>query len=188
MEFKQTSGTTMDPFVCDFIRQLRAHEWLSQSTFYYACERNTGHEAMRHAMALRNEFNVKHITQNPERGPGLWTDATSKYEYGEYLRGALDRDALFWMRDFACLHGNTDERRQAIKNKAYEELGNVQKIIKTSTDGWSAPRVGWSGKYGYDGKIVEGQNDDLVVVLGIGSREVRRIKADGKARVWTGQL
>ena len=184
----QTDGTTIDPFVQSFVRQLRSHPWLDRAVFYYGCERNTGMEAMRHASALRNEFNVKHLMENPERGPGLWTSPTSKYEYGEYLRGALNRRSLLWLNDFICLQGNTDRRRDEIRQKAYEELNNVQKIVKSSSDDMRPPRIGWSGKFGYDGKVVEGQNDDMVIVIGICCREARRITVDGRANVWTGPL
>lgn len=142
-------------------------------------------EAMRHAKALRHEFNLFHIVKDPKNGPGLWTDSGTKYTYGEKLREALVYNRLVWMQDFICLGDNITARREELMKNFYTELGNVQKVIKLSNDPMRPPKIGWSGKLGYDGKRVEGQNDDCAVVAGICTKVIWEIMNKGPPNVWT---
>jgi hypothetical protein len=170
------------------IEGLRKDPFLKDAAIILISEKNTGFESARHwkiveeyqpAYAMyENQRNLDDVVNTEEEDPGVTTTAHTKNLYARAISDALGKRRIYFYDRMVV--GNPwmkpkESRASIIKAKLTTQMSNSRRKLPlmgiehggSSTLGSHTVTVTWSGKIGPDGKIVPGQNDDLVVIFGL---------------------
>jgi hypothetical protein len=117
-------------------------------------------------------IDMNQAENTPQKDPGMFTTWFLKNEYYESLTYALRYNKIRfyvnwisanpWLKPY-----NT--RKRTMLSMLITQLSNCRKRLGNpgSTSGINAQKVTWSGKFDSEGKVVVGQNDDLVMTLAL---------------------
>jgi len=165
------------------LEKLRSDPFLRDAWIILVYEKNTGYEAG-HNWKIVNEYQPAYAVyeklveadkamDTPNQDPGINTTVFLKNEYAGVLSKALMKKKIYFYTDCVCANPwkrPYETRLETSKTELYRQLANCRKQLPSMDPtrahlGTMAPRVTWSGKIGHDGKVIHGQNDDLVMAL-----------------------
>jgi hypothetical protein len=163
--------------------KLRSDPFLRDAWIILIYEKNTGFEAA-HGWKIVEEYQPSYAVYQKvaeidkamdtiDQDPGINTGITLKNEYARILTDALRKRKIYFYVDCVCANPwkrPYESRLESSKTELYRQLTNCRKQLPSmdpsrSHLGATAPKVTWSGKIGHDGKVIHGQNDDLVIAL-----------------------
>ena len=131
-----------------------------------------------------------HTFQEKEGKYGIWTTNDSKKMCAAYFEDYLNApDQLVYSKDFVCANPfvRSDLRAGKVKEMLFQQLGKFRKRWVEPENGKGPATLIISGKVDNEGKLVQGQNDDLVMALIILSYWATKWKR-GKLNVNYGQF
>ena len=148
------------------------------------CERNTGyesgtinaflHEVDYELFGERTPSRCVSVRQKKDRDFGWWTTNEIKMSYASSAQAALGTRSVRFMEGWACgslhhtvAHLPKDTVRERMKTELLIQLNNVRVFNKEGTTPLTTKKTTISGKVDETGKVREGQNDDMFIVLGM---------------------
>lgn len=195
MDSLQTYDTTQaKEFIVWFVGQLRLDPWLKHARIIYACENNgLTFGLMEEVMA--GVPNSQTVYEKTGGKPGIFTDSYKKNMYAEYLRQELNRDSVRFLRNFITCFGmpaggkqtahgqvlSEADKRIIIRRELFEQTKRAKPNSRPYTTDLRPRVISWSAKCNADGDIVQGMNDDLLLVLCIGLYVLRQYERNDSA-------
>ena len=163
---------------------LRRDPFLKSAWIIVIYEKNTGFESGHNwkvvadyqpSYALFGKvMSVDKAQDTVDQDPGVDTTYMLKNEYQRVISDSLRSQTSYFYCDWICANPWQKpfaQRRASTKQALVAQLANCRRYLPAMMSdnrqiGATAPRITWSGKIGADGKIVHGQNDDLVMAYG----------------------
>jgi len=165
------------------LEAIRSDPFLQSAWIILIYEKNTGYESGHHWKIVQEyqpSYAVYHrvvdadkAVDTQDQDPGINTTFELKNYYARALSTALSTSRIYFYFDWKSANPwqRPYEERKAIAKKNFlGQLSNCRLKLPSMDPskaqlGATIPKITWSGKIGPEGKIIQGQNDDLVMAF-----------------------
>lgn len=162
-----------------FLDALETHPWLRFAMRIFLAERNSAMQSGELARIVRKRPRTYCIRQKDDRDFGWWTSSKEHGEWAVSLREKMQSGSVFFMKDWIAmdLDGKTNmfEKKEKMHRQLIEQASRLKEEKEKITKPGQIARSHVSGKTDTNGKIVDGQNDDLAVTLAMNTTIAKKL-------------
>lgn len=147
--------------------------WLKYAKIMFVSERNSGTTAGFLCNPIFNIRNVLCLKEHKDKDFGWWTTKEEKMEGARAMESKFSEGAIVFMQRFVCVNPFIEDANQRVTRTYNEFMEQLRKYKYINLPNQSIRNVrnavrSVSGKCANaDGKVQQGSNDDMVVMLGM---------------------